>query len=215
MFVVLEGIDGSGTTSLAQNLVRRIAKSTGEARLGLPPELRASYTQEPTQCPLGKYAREMMSRPGTSLEHWRQALVFAADRLEHCENIIGPLSKDRILICDRYLLSSLVYQKHVTREMLMALNRDALKPDLTLWLDVSATTANKRIEQRKQPRDPLENVKSLYDLAMRYSEEVYSHWNEDVMGEVSVINAEASEEDVLEVAFERIASRYREVRKGA
>jgi dTMP kinase len=135
-FIVLEGIDGSGTT-------------TQSARLGAA--LRAEgyrvvMTREPSEGPIGVLLRQALTRRLTGLSDRALALLFAADRLDHLASVVEPaLSEGAVVISDRYVLSSLAYQgMRLPLAWVESLNAAARRPDLTLYLDVDPATAGRR-----------------------------------------------------------------------
>jgi dTMP kinase len=140
---VLEGIDGSGTTTQGQALVAAFERA-GQ---------RAHFTHEPSALPVGLLLRQMLSG-GPELERpdWdAMALLFAADRLQHVAREIDPLLASGVtVVSDRYDLSSLAYQSATAPgdaavvPWLRAINQRARRPDLTLVFDVDATVAEAR-----------------------------------------------------------------------
>jgi dTMP kinase len=105
-FIALEGIDGSGTTTQKARLAAAL-RDRG---------LDVLETFEPSEGPLGTMARGMLRGDDPAAPDLL-ALVFAADRLEHLSRCIEPaLAAGRTVICDRYVLSSLVYQSGVDPE---------------------------------------------------------------------------------------------------
>jgi dTMP kinase len=151
-FIVLEGIDGSGTTTQAARLVAELERRG----------TKAVATCEPTAGPVGKFIRsalkgELTGETGAShaLPWSSMALLFAADRLDHVESFIAPaLREGTTVICDRYVLSSLAYQSTTSPEgdgavpWIRALNSHALRADLTIVLDVADDVARARRESR-------------------------------------------------------------------
>jgi dTMP kinase len=143
-FIVLEGIDGAGTTTQAALLADALRD-----RLGVAVEL----TREPTDGPLGRLLRAALAGE-LRLDPVALALAFAADRADHVHNpetgIAAALAAGRWVVSDRYLLSSLAYNRGgvVTRDWLTAINRHALAPDLTLFLAVDPELALERIAAR-------------------------------------------------------------------
>ncbi len=136
-FVVLEGIDGSGTTTQAHRLVAA-AKAAGREAL---------FTCEPSTGPIGVDIRARLSAAAPTGDGWSVlALLFAADRLEHVANEIAPaLARGALVVCDRYVLSSLVYQGlHVDEAWVHSINSKALAPDLTILVDVDPDEAARR-----------------------------------------------------------------------
>ncbi|HEU4412738.1 MAG TPA: dTMP kinase [Polyangiaceae bacterium] len=155
-FVVLEGIDGAGTSTQSERLRAHFA-----AR-GLP----AIVTREPTAGPIGSLIRLALTHRfvvpgvgGSRAPNWKtMALLFAADRLDHLEAEIMPNLLDGVsVVSDRYDLSSLAYQSATSEEdvdptetldWLRALNRHARRPDLTIILDVPPGVAEQRRRRR-------------------------------------------------------------------
>jgi dTMP kinase len=151
-FIVLEGVDGSGTTTQSRRLVEALS-ARGHA---------AEATFEPSTGPIGRFIRSVLERrllvEGSS-EPWKArwstlALLFAADRLDHVDTAILPaLAARKVVVSDRYDLSSLAYQS-VTAEdasvlpWIRELNRYALRPRLTLVLDVPFAEASRRRKAR-------------------------------------------------------------------
>lgn len=100
-FIVFEGIDGAGTTTHSKALVERLNER------GIP----ATWTCEPTKTPIGVFIRELFERKhGDQLPTWRtMALLFQADREQHCFDI-AEARETHVVVCDRFILSTLVYQ---------------------------------------------------------------------------------------------------------
>src|SRR5689334_22794688 len=150
-FIVLEGIDGAGTTTQAARLVARLRQETKVA-------IRA--TREPSDGPIGSLVRQVLTgriiAPGGRAPGWAtMALLFAADRMDHVEAEIEPfLAEGGIVISDRYDASSLAYQSvssgrggEKTVDWIRQINKHALRPDLTIVLDLSSEVAANRRER--------------------------------------------------------------------
>jgi dTMP kinase len=156
-FVVIEGLDGSGKTTQARLLARALRKSHN-----------AFFTAEPSQGKIGKFIRSHIlygeKRSPTSVE----ALLFAADRLDHVQSEVLPaVSEGRVVVSDRYLYSSLAYQGSagLSLEWITTINQHALKPDLALFIDVDPETVLKRLRRKKSVMENLatqQNVKEIY-----------------------------------------------------
>ena len=140
-FVVVEGIDGAGTTTQVARLAERL-----RAEGGLP--VRA--TREPSDGPIGALVRQVLTGRIVAVERrapgWAtMALLFAADRMDHVECDIEPfIAQGGVMISDRYDASSLAYQSvssgsggEKAVEWIRTLNRHALRPDLTIVLDLA------------------------------------------------------------------------------
>jgi dTMP kinase len=137
---VLEGIDGAGTTTQAQRL--------GDALVGR--DLDVLVTREPSDGPVGVTIRQLLANGVRDVDQHAMALLFAADRLVHLQREIVPaLERGAHVICDRYVLSSYVYQsRFVGAELVWSINARARPADLTLYLDVSAEVAQARRKSR-------------------------------------------------------------------
>jgi dTMP kinase len=140
-FIVLEGIDGSGTTSQTAAL-SRILDARGH---------RVLQTREPTDGVIGRLIRTKLAVSADPLDRAALALLFAADRLDHLEREIEPaLARGETVICDRYLLSSWAYQSlDCPLEWVRAINSRARRPDLTLFVDVDPGEAMRRVHGRQ------------------------------------------------------------------
>lgn len=151
-FIVLEGIDGSGTTTQAERLRGRFDNA------GLP----VHVTAEPSTGPIGSTIRQFLSGrlvtrlpSGITNPRWTtMALMFAADRQDHLEAEIEPNLRDGVnIICDRYMYSSIVYQSVTagradTAGWIAEINRYARKPDLAIYLRIDPEEAMRRCRER-------------------------------------------------------------------
>jgi dTMP kinase len=149
-FIVLEGIDGAGTTTQAERYARYLRNKRRVVHV----------TREPSDGPIGSLLRLTMAGR-LALGPGRQAqimgLLFAADRLDHLAQEIEPhLREGAIVLSDRYDLSSVAYQWASAGEgapielatWLRDLNHYARRPDATLVIDVSPETAAQRRKKR-------------------------------------------------------------------
>jgi dTMP kinase len=203
-FIVLEGIDGSGTTTQAQELKKRFSK------LGLP----AHVTAEPTNGPIGGIIRQVLSgRLVTRLHqtvvplNWKiMSLLFAADRQDHIECEILPNLQEGVnVISDRYVYSSIVYQSVSSGDedsaaWVAELNRYIKKPDLVLYLQVSPELAIKRCLARDKETEIYEDPDFQKELAAKYDqlEEMYPEAN------IIPINGDRSIEEVARECWSHV-----------
>lgn len=139
-FIVLEGIDGSGTTTQAARLVESL-RASGHAVVN---------TREPSDGPIGVVLRQALRRRLVGLSDRALALLFAADRLDHLASVVEPaLAEGKVVVSDRYVLSSLAYQgMRMPLGWVETLNAAARPADLTLYLEVDAGTAARRRQGR-------------------------------------------------------------------
>jgi dTMP kinase len=155
--ISLEGIDGSGKTTQAYLLLNWL-RSEG---------YRAKYTAEPTYGRVGSVIRLHVYRiRNTPTEY--EALLFAADRVEHYLKFIKPLlERGWIVLSDRYIHSSIAYQGAVLRDSkwVREINKFSPPPDLAILIDVPVGKALKRIKRRKvkfEKREVLAKVRKEY-----------------------------------------------------
>jgi dTMP kinase len=169
MFVVIEGLDGSGTTTQARHLVRWFAEQTLPVR----------HCNEPTAGPFGSALRMHLGRrlvaspvggEAEVLSEYATALAFAADRMDHVHNEILPtLARGTHVVEDRYYLSSLAYQSQkVNYDWVWELNRFALRPDLTIFLRVNPAECSKRIRASRPGLEAYESEETLRAVAESY-----------------------------------------------
>ena len=164
-FIVVEGIDGAGTTTQAKLLTNAL-ESQGQPAL---------YTFEPTDGAIGQLIRRRLKGEG-DVDWVTMALLFAADRADHLSRVIEPaLAAGKWVVSDRYDLSSLAYQSLTAPEPTTALawirelNAHARRPDLTLVLEVSATAADQRRVRRGADSEVYEKVELQARLADFYA----------------------------------------------
>ena len=163
-FVVFEGLDGSGTTTQIGILERFFIQN----RHSMPP---FHITFEPTNGSIGKLLRSLLKGEET-LKAETMALLFAADRNEHIFGSGGIAERCKLgelVVSDRYLLSSLVYQGITCGNELPALlNRNFPKPELLIFLDIEPETALGRIASRGAQKEIYENPVFQQEVRARY-----------------------------------------------
>ena len=169
-FIVLEGIDGAGTTTQTARLAAALALHG----------IRAHATREPSDGAIGRHLRDILTgrvsaRGASDAQRAGQlALLFVADRLDHLGSEVQPhLAQGEWVVSDRYDHSSIAYQSVTSGEessvaWLRQLNRHADRPDLTLVLDVSPEVARARRLARDQARELFDDDDLQRKLAAVY-----------------------------------------------
>ncbi len=158
VFIVFEGIDGSGKSTHIQALAKEL-KGRGYNVL---------QTSEPSKDRIGNFIRRYAERNDHRLTPETEALLFAADRFEHVMTVVEPaLKRGRIVISDRYLYSSLAYQGAggLDLDWIREMNRFAPKPDRGILLDLLPEFSLQRVERRKtvfEVSDYLRKVRNIY-----------------------------------------------------
>jgi dTMP kinase len=158
LLIVLEGIDGSGKTTQARSLLRRL-RSRGR---------KAAFFREPTR---GRWGREIRRKAATagSLTPDEELDLFVRDRRENVERNLKPaLAAGKIVVLDRYYFSTIAYQgaKGIDTGRIRRLNETfAVRPDLVVVLDVDARQGLSRIAGRKKKDELFEREDYLVRVA--------------------------------------------------
>lgn len=145
--IILEGPDGAGTTEHSNLLATRLRKEGRSVVLTTEPWGR-----------IGRLIRSLL-RDKAPPEPSAIQLLFCADRAEHIAKVISPALKDgNIVICDRYILSTLVYgaAANLDSNWLRTINDPFPTPDLTILTLPTLSVCSKRLEARKK-HDHFEN----------------------------------------------------------
>lgn len=135
--IAVDGPNGAGKTTIIQELKKELEKR----------RIEACFTKEPTDNELGCFVREYAERfDGISV-----ACLVAADRYQHLRDEIVPqLEKGKIVITDRYVLSSLILQRmeEVSEEFILALNNEIVQPDLQIAVFADRDVIQNRLKER-------------------------------------------------------------------
>lgn len=145
-FIVFEGLDGAGKSTLTQLLLERLRSLNQEVIL----------TREPGGTDLGEEIRQMLLRTkGVPPTPRTELLLYEAARAQHVDELILPsLKAGKWVLCDRFVASSVAFQsagRNLSKEKIDWLNdfaTNTLLPDLTVLLDLPVSQSMKRIEER-------------------------------------------------------------------
>lgn len=166
LFIVLEGGEGAGKSVQARILTDRL-REAGH---------RVTSTREPGGTRIGEQIRAITHDPeNVDLHPKTEAYLMAAARAQHVAETIAPaLEAGRIVVCDRFVDSSIAYQgygRQLGEDTVLALNALALngvKPDLTILLDVPAEVGMQRRRESTKANDRLDlQQKDFYDRVYR------------------------------------------------
>jgi dTMP kinase len=186
-FICIEGLDGSGKTTQAKILVEKLRKSRA-----------AVYTAEPSRGQIGDFIRKSCLYSEKRLPTIIEALLFAADRVEHLSNEIVPALKEgKIVVSDRYLYSSLAYQgsSGLDLEWIERINIHALRPDLAVFIDVPPRTVMQRLKPEKSVMETLETQNRVREIYLQYVDK----------GELVRVDGGRRLADVSEALFARVS----------
>lgn len=195
-FITFEGPEGSGKTSVLQRVAEK---------------LKTNYpvltTREPGGVPAAEQIRAILL-DGEAVDERTEALLFAASRREHLvEKVLPALEKGEIVLCDRYIDSSLAYQGYargIGVEAVRAINEFAINglyPDLTIYLDITAETGRERIERNARDMNRLDH--ESIDFHKRVIEG-YRHLIEQDTKRFIVIDANQSLDQVVDATYHAI-----------
>ena len=203
MFITLEGPEGSGKTTAVESAVKKLQEMGYEV----------VRTREPGGTPIAEQIRNViLDKENTAMDSRTEALLYAASRRQHLVEKVWPALKEgKIVVCDRYLDSSLAYQGGARKlgvDNVLEVNMFATEgtfPDLTLLFDIEPELGLARISanaNREVNRLDLEKLdfhktvrNTFLELAKRYSERFV------------IIDASKSKEEVANKTLEVILSR--------
>ena len=164
LFVCIEGLDKSGKTSQSILLVNSLSRRGFDA----------VYTTEPSRGEIGKFIRRYVLSRKERVPAVVEALLFAADRVDHVETQIKPmLEEGKVIVSDRYVYSSLAYQgaAGLDIEWIKEINRSALKPDLAIYLDVPVEVVSRRSARRRSVMELPHIQKGVQEVYLRFARE--------------------------------------------
>lgn len=175
-FITLEGNDGSGKTTIALKVVESLQQEGYEVL----------YTREPGGIQISEKIREIILNPDyTMMDGRTEALLYAAARRQHLvEKVLPALQEGKIVICDRFVDSSLAYQgvaRGLGIDVVYEINRFAIEdcmPDATIFLKVDIETGMKRIAFRKGMDRLDQEGESFHRLVAKGYEEVLQRYPE-------------------------------------
>lgn len=209
-FYVFEGINGSGKTTVLQAVAQRLRNRSGDGRV--------VTLCNPTPGPIGQEIRRFVAEqrdrgfpPFFSYEAMRfaqrLAVLFAADRHQQQDEIAAALADGKIVLCDRYSLSTLVYQCAMVGEihyegemakLIAGMHTEVIAPRATLIIDVPVDVARARLAARGERNDD-RMMASIEPAARAMYLDIESSMDPPIeMGEVFPINGCQSIEDVVE-----------------
>lgn len=195
--IVLEGLDGAGTTTQARRLVAHLGE-------------RAHLTREPSDGPVGKLIRAMLTGghaiDGAAISQGTFGLLFAADRLDHLQREVEPaLAAGQLVVSDRWYHSSLAYQgTGADRDWITTLNSRARRPELTIFLQVRPEVAAARRAKAGRTEELFEAIEMQRAVDAGYKATISEL---GAAGErIEIIDGEASEDQVFAAIVSLVGS---------
>jgi len=195
LFLVIEGLDGSGKTTQATLLAEKFYKNYN-----------VLLTAEPSRGKIGTFIRECCLYENERLPTEAEALLFAGDRIEHMYSEVKPaLEEGKLVICDRYIYSSLAYQGNagLSLEWIKTINARALQPDISIFIDVPPEKVIERLQRKKSVMETLETQTKVREVYLKYVEK----------GELVRVDGDQEKEKVATDLFKTVSSLIKAAQK--
>lgn len=182
-FIVFEGIDGAGKTTLIDGVSEFLASKGVDVIV----------TAEPSDGPIGSIIRSGRIK---NISQNAEALMFTADRAYHTQEMLGWIKSGKTVLCDRYYASTIAYQSanlngtESDKDWLMEINRPVIiEPDFTFLLDIDPEESMCRVNDRGDT-SKFEKVEYLQRVRSNYLELAREK-------DFKIINAAGTEKEVL------------------
>jgi dTMP kinase len=162
IFICVEGLDGCGKTTQAKLLVKRLRKTR-----------EVTYTAEPSEGEIGRLVKKCYLHAEKRGSIAVEALLFAADRLEHLKDEVLPaLDRGKTVVSDRYVFSSLAYQGAAGLDLdwIERINEQAVRADLAIFIDVQPETVIHRLKRKKSVMENLQTQLKVREVYLKYVE---------------------------------------------
>ena len=194
MFITFEGPEGSGKTTIISMLSEALEDTDDVV-----------VTREPGGIPISEKIRDILLANESDMDGRTEALLFAAARRQHLvEKVLPALDDGKIVLCDRFIDSSLAYQGYARNlgiDEIMQINKFAIEghmPDLTIYLKLSPETGLKRIQDNKRDSNRLdkETLEFHKDVVLGYNK-----LTENFPDRIKVVDANQTIEDVFKDAY--------------
>ena len=208
MFITFEGPDGSGKSTVIKAVYEKLLKDNFDVLL----------TREPGGTPIAEKIRDIiLDNSNTELDPRTEALLYAASRRQHLVEKIWPALKEgKIVLCDRFIDSSLAYQgggRNLGVENVLNINLFATEntyPDISLFFDVSPEIGLSRVNSdKKRVADRLDNENE------NFHDKVYETFKKIVANNKNrfiVIDASKPLDEVIENTYQILKNKLNELR---
>ena len=205
LFVTFEGGEGSGKSTAIKSLVEKLKQEGFDILL----------TREPGGTPISEQIREViLNKENTNMDPVTEAYLYAASRRQHVVEKVRPALKEgKLVLCDRYLDSSLAYQggaRGLGFDMILGINKhaiDGLFPDVTIFFDLKPEIGLARINANSgREINRLDVEKMEFHLKVR---EAFLSLAKIYPDRYAIIDASKSPEEVVEEAYDAIKAKLK------
>jgi dTMP kinase len=197
LFITFEGGEGSGKSFQAKSIYKRLSKQ----------KIPVVLTHEPGGTQLGEYVRQILKWTNAYISPETELLMFNASRAQLLNEVILPnIKAEKVVICDRYIDSTIAYQgygREIDIEMVNSINNftiRGLKPDLTILLDIPPQEGLTRIVGREKDRFERENIvfhQRVRDGYLKMAADEPERW--------LVIDASQSKDKIRQIIWRRVS----------
>lgn len=205
LFVTFEGGEGSGKSTAIKSLVEKLKQEGFDILL----------TREPGGTPISEQIREViLNKQNTNMDPVTEAYLYAASRRQHVVEKVRPALKEgKLVLCDRFLDSSLAYQggaRGLGFDMILDINKhaiDGLFPDVTIFFDLKPEIGLARINANSgREINRLDVEKMEFHLKVR---EAFLSLAKIYPDRYAIIDASKSPEEVVEEAYDAIKAKLK------
>lgn len=174
-------------------------------------------TREPGGNKISEQIRNIiLNKYNIKMDLWTETLLYIAARRQHIvENILPELKKKKIVICDRFIDSTLVYQGYVNGLEIKILNKiqsivlDILKPDLTFFFDIEPSIAYERLKIRNKIKmNRIDLKKKIFHNKVYKSYKILFNKNSN---RIKIINARKTVSEILKQVYFFIEERIKKI----
>ena len=202
IFLTFEGPDGSGKTTISKYVAEELLKMGYDV----------IYSREPGGIDIAEQIRDVVLNPkNTAMDAKTEALLYAASRRQHFVEKIKPaLESGKIVICDRFVESSLAYQgcgRQIGIEEIYQINEFAIEgwlPDATIFLDISPVVGLSRIESRANKDRLDQETTDFHKRVYEGYQEVLNRYRDRIDVIDASLDVETVKANALKLALEKV-----------
>ena len=197
-FITLEGPDGSGKSTVANSVCELLEKDGYEV----------VHTREPGGIEISEAIRNIILDPkNTAMDAKTEALLYAASRRQHLvEKVFPAVEQGKIVICERFVDSSLAYQgfgRQIGMDEVLSINLFAIDntyPDMTIYLDVDEQVGLDRLKDREfKDRLDQESIDFHHRVSQGYKQVL-----KKFADRITIVDASKPKEEVIENTYKTI-----------